>query len=199
MHRDLKTENILVTADGVAKIADFGLSRKMNDPNAMLEKQKFTPNVVTQWYRAPELLFGDPHYNESVDLWSFGCVMGEFWYRTAILQGANEIHQIRLISKLCGPLTPQVWPNIVKSKIYQQISESLSENKRITRTFLKQKPPIVKDDQANNLFDKLLGCNPEKRLNASNALNDDLFYSDPLPVKSLEQFMKKIIPALNSM
>lgn len=198
MHRDLKTENILVTTDGVAKIADFGLSRKMNDPHATLEKQKFTPNVVTQWYRAPEILLGDPYYNESVDLWSFGCVMGEFWYRTPILPGANEIHQIKLISKLCGPLTPEVWPNIVNSKMYQQIGQ-LPMNTRITRIFLKQKMPIVKGDQANNLFDRLLGCNPEKRLSARAALNDEFFYSDPLPVKSLRQFMKGIIPTLNSM
>lgn len=198
MHRDLKTENILVTVDGVAKIADFGLSRKMNDPHATLERQKFTPNVVTQWYRAPELLLGDPYYNESVDLWSFGCVMGEFWYRSAILQGANEIEQIKLISRLCGPLTPAVWPNIVHSKMYNQI-ERLPTSKRITRTFLKQRPPIVKDDQANNLFDRLFYCNPDKRLNALAALNDEFFYSDPLPLKSLNPFMKRIIPVLNSM
>lgn len=196
MHRDLKTDNILVTTAGVVKIADFGLSRKIIDPQVQLERKRYTPNVVTQWYRAPELLLGDPYYNESVDIWSIGCVMGEFWYRQPILQGANEIHQLKLISHLCGPLSPQTWPDIVKLAMYQRIGEFPS-NKRITHTFLKQRSPKVLDDHANILFDRLLWYNPEKRLTAIHALNDTFFYSDPLPVKSLQEFMSRIIPILN--
>lgn len=197
MHRDFKTENILLTADGVVKIADFGLSRKFSDPVATLEKETYTPNVVTQWYRAPEILLGDQQYNESIDIWSIGCVMGEFWNRKPILQGHNEISQIKLISKLCGSLTPNEWPNIVNLPMFQQI-EQLPNDKRTTLTYLKHKKPILTDNQANDFFDKLLRCNPDNRLTACNALNDNFFYEIPLPSKNLKEFMKRILPILNS-
>ncbi|XP_031636299.1 cyclin-dependent kinase 9-like [Contarinia nasturtii] len=197
MHRDFKTENILLTADGIVKIADFGLSRKLSDPNSTLEKHKYTPNVVTQWYRAPEILLGDRYYNESVDIWAIGCVMGEFWNRGPILKGHNEINQIKLISKLCGSMTAKDWPKIVNLHLYQQI-EHLPNDKRTTRTYLIEKPPRLAHNQANDLFDKLLRCNPEKRLTACRALNDSFFFESPLPAKNLKKFMMRILPFLNS-
>lgn len=197
MHRDLKSENILLTVDGVVKIADLGMSRKFSDPFIAVEKERFSPNVVTQWYRAPEILLGDTYYNESVDIWSFGCVMGEFWNRQAILPGNNEIHQITIITRLCGSMTPENWPNIVNLKMYQTISK-MPTSKRLTRIYLKNKAPFVLDDQANDLFDKLLRYNPQKRLSTSNALNDNFFYSYPLPVKNLKTFMSRILPTLCS-
>lgn len=53
IHRDLKVSNLLMTDSGCVKIADFGLARKYRIPNG-----EMTPNVVTLWYRAPELLLG---------------------------------------------------------------------------------------------------------------------------------------------
>ncbi|XP_055315802.1 cyclin-dependent kinase 9-like [Sitodiplosis mosellana] len=195
MHRDFKTENILLTVDGVVKIADFGLSRKFTDSGDSLEKERYTPCVVTQWYRCPELLLHDTKYNESVDMWSLGCVMGEFWNRNPILPGENELGQIKLISKLCGTISPNDWPNLVNLRGFQQIGQ-LPNDTRKTRTYLKNKPPILTHDQANDFFDKLMRCNPEKRLSACNALNDNFFYKFPLPSKSLKDFMKRILPIL---
>lgn len=195
MHRDFKTENILLTTNGVVKIADFGLSRKLIDPLTTFEVVKYTLEVVTQWYRAPEILLGQRQYNERIDMWSIGCIMGEFWQRAAILQGENQIDQIRLISKLCGTMTPESWPNIVHLPVYQNITQ-MPRSIRQTRYFLKDKLPRVHDDQANHFFDKLMMCNPDKRLSAEQALNDDFFYTDPLPVANLDNFMKRVLPIL---
>lgn len=197
MHRDFKTENILLTSDGVVKIADFGLSRKFTDSAVSLEKPKYTPNVVTQWYRAPEILFDDTQYNESVDIWGFGCVMGEFWNRKPILQGENQLSQIKLISQLCGTYSPHDWPNVVNLKGFQQFDQ-LPTGSRKTRTYLRNKLPILTHDQANDFFDKLMRCNPEKRLKTCAALNDNFFYKAPLPAKSLKAFMGRILTILNA-
>lgn len=53
VHRDIKLSNLLMNGDGILKIADFGLARLFGQPNMAM-----TNNVVTLWYRAPELLLG---------------------------------------------------------------------------------------------------------------------------------------------
>nr|NVI70829.1 Cyclin-dependent kinase 7 [Cucujiformia] len=70
LHRDLKPNNLLVNADGVLKIADFGLAKQFGSPSRPLTHQ-----VVTIWYRAPELLFGAKQYSTGVDMWAVGCIL----------------------------------------------------------------------------------------------------------------------------
>lgn len=74
IHRDIKGANILISSDGIAKLADFGLARVFypNNKNA-----QYTNRVVTLWYRAPELLLGSRNYSDTVDVWSLGCVFAE--------------------------------------------------------------------------------------------------------------------------
>ena len=75
MHRDLKLSNILVTNENTIKLCDYGLARK----ESVLVKpseRTYTNNVITLWYRPPELLFGATNYNASVDIWSVGCILG---------------------------------------------------------------------------------------------------------------------------
>ena len=66
MHRDLKLSNLLLSASGHVKIADFGLARVFSNP-----LDQYTPKVVTLWYRAPELLLGSSSsYHSAIDIWS---------------------------------------------------------------------------------------------------------------------------------
>jgi serine/threonine protein kinase len=53
IHRDLKTSNILFNKEGILKICDFGLARQFNP-----QGRPPSPNVVTLWYRCPELILG---------------------------------------------------------------------------------------------------------------------------------------------
>ena len=49
-----------------------------------------TQEVVTQYYRAPEILLGAKHYTNSIDIWSVGCIFGE-------LLGRRILFQVRLV------------------------------------------------------------------------------------------------------
>lgn len=72
LHRDLKPQNLLIDKEGHIKLADFGLSRSFSLPT-----RTYTHEVVTMWYRAPELLLGTKIYCTGVDIWSLGCILAE--------------------------------------------------------------------------------------------------------------------------
>ena len=92
-HRDLKPENILlkyVTTFGqtstIVKIADLGASKVLDKS----EKRMNTPYVVSRYYRAPELILGSNHYDESIDVWAAGCILFELITRTPLFPGESE-------------------------------------------------------------------------------------------------------------
>ena len=72
MHRDIKGGNILVSNLGVVKLCDFGLARFIETSGNVKTNTNMTTRVVTRWYRAPELLLGDTHYKDKIDIWSVG-------------------------------------------------------------------------------------------------------------------------------
>lgn len=105
LHRDIKPNNLLIAADGEVKLADFGLARNFADP-----QRTMTSNVITRWYRPPELLFGARHYSGAVDIWSVGLVFAEMLLRIPFLGGETEVHQVSLICQAIGTPTEDNWP-----------------------------------------------------------------------------------------
>ncbi|XP_041998320.1 cyclin-dependent kinase G1-like [Salvia splendens] len=96
MHRDLKPANILINERNRLNICDFGLSRWENGSGS------YTPGMVTQWYRAPEILMGETNYTSAVDMWSVGCIMAELVLRKVLFPGKSEIEQLTLIHSSLG-------------------------------------------------------------------------------------------------
>ncbi|KAF2812069.1 Pkinase-domain-containing protein [Mytilinidion resinicola] len=100
IHRDVKLQNLLLTAKGVLKLADFGLSRRYS-------ARPLTPGVVTIWYRAPEILLGTAHYTPSIDLWSAGLIISELLLNEPVLPAETPIAQLAAIVKLLGTPTKE--------------------------------------------------------------------------------------------
>jgi serine/threonine protein kinase len=66
---DLKPQNLLINREGELKLADFGLARAFGLP-----VRGYTHEVVTLWYRPPDVLLGNRKYSTPVDIWSIGCI-----------------------------------------------------------------------------------------------------------------------------
>ncbi|EDV21811.1 uncharacterized protein TRIADDRAFT_30150 [Trichoplax adhaerens] len=95
LHRDLKPSNIVVKSDCTLKILDFGLARITGNEFMM------TPYVVTRYYRAPEVVLG-LGYQENVDVWSVGCIMGEMIRGTVLFPGDDHLDQWNKIIQQLG-------------------------------------------------------------------------------------------------
>ncbi|EFP80644.2 CMGC/CDK protein kinase [Puccinia graminis f. sp. tritici CRL 75-36-700-3] len=100
LHRDLKPQNLLIDKDGNLKLADFGLARAFGIP-----LRSYTHEIVTLWYRAPEVLLGSRHYSTGVDMWSVGCIIAEMISKQPLFPGDSEIDEIFRIFRLLRLLT----------------------------------------------------------------------------------------------
>jgi serine/threonine protein kinase len=117
IHRDIKPQNILVDrANEIVRLADFGLTRQ----TLMDKETPLTPEVVTLWYRSPELLLSRS-YSWSVDVWSLGCVVGEMAGGRAMFRGDSEIGVIFEIFKYASSALPHThtWPSVPSARFSQ--------------------------------------------------------------------------------
>jgi serine/threonine protein kinase len=79
------------------KIADFGLARTFSIPI-----RPYTLEVVTMWYRAPELILKTVDYCTPVDIWAIGCIFVEMVTRKPLFPGDSEIDQLMRIFRVLG-------------------------------------------------------------------------------------------------
>lgn len=107
LHRDLKPQNLLIDKEGNLKLADFGLARAFGVP-----LRTYTHEVVTLWYRAPEILLGGRQYSTGVDMWSVGAIFAEMCTRKPLFPGDSEIDEIFKIFKLLGTSDESTWPGV---------------------------------------------------------------------------------------
>lgn len=140
IHRDLKSANILISANCEVKLADFGLSRCIGN----IMKNEYTSRVITLWYRPPELILGSTYYGPEVDIWSAGCILGELLSGDTLFPNYNnnEYVQLQLIFRKCGyPKDPVLLQLIEYSFFYESSIGKI--------TFISMKPSL---EQFLNVF-----------------------------------------------
>jgi len=165
LHRDLKPQNILVNESGDIKVADFGLARQYTIPIKI-----YTHEIVTVWYRAPEILLGAKEYATSIDTWSLGCIFAELFNNEPLFPGDSEIGQLYKIFQVLGTPSEDQWKGVTKLKEYKDIFPKWRSKD------LGLICPAL-DDNGIDLLKKMLAYDPIKRISAKDALKH-LYFKD---------------------
>ena len=169
-HRDLKPANILVNQDCTVKICDFGMAKPCWSSchyDAPLIATN-SCNVITRWYRPPEVLFELDDYDLSCDVWSFGCILAEMFLRKPFLRGENEKQQIELIVDTFG-----LPPLEMRSRVGMAIQDFLSKQIHYPKSLKKLLPMI--DDDGIDLLEKIFVYNYKTRISADEVLAHPFF------------------------
>jgi len=166
-HRDMKPQNILVTGDGDRiKIADFGLARQHGIPLNSLTRE-----VVTLWYRSPEILLGVTHYDQGVDTWALGCIFAEMITGSALFTADSEIDCIFKIFQLVGTPSPKKF----HSHKFPEWQNKFPKFKR--QPIRKAVPCPDLTDEGYQYLRSFLEFNPLCRINSIRAASDPWLYS----------------------
>lgn len=182
LHRDIKTSNILVHRSGRIALADWGLARRFQDP-----PRAITQLVVTLWYRAPELLFGESRYGPAIDMWSVGCVFGELLCKDAIMQGEGELDQIDRIFSMLGVPNEISWPTfsqLPNAGLFRwkpRNPEDLEFPKKFRVAAPVSNNQAFLDENGYDLLQRLLTLDPSKRIKAQEALQHVYFSQGVAP------------------
>jgi cyclin-dependent kinase 2 len=163
LHRDLKPQNLLLSTDGLIKLADFGLARAFGVPI-----RTFTHEVVTLWYRAPEILLGIRYYSTEVDIWSIAGIFSEMATHKVLFRGDSEIDQLYQIFRIMGTPDETSWPGVSKLPDFKA---NFPNWKRQALTSIN--PQL--NEEGIDLLSKLLVYKPDERITAKNALSHAFF------------------------
>lgn len=179
LHRDIKAANLLISNEGILKLADFGLARFY----AKHHQLDYTNRVITIWYRSPELLLGETQYGPAVDIWSAACVMMEIFTKRAVFPGdGTELNQLDKIYSMLGTPTRNDWPNIVEMPWFPL----LKPTHRKPNVFEEKYKDLV-TPAAYDLLTSMFRYDPAKRPTAAEVLQHLYFTTEePAPRQAIE-------------
>jgi len=163
IHRDMKPQNLLIDKNGLIKLADFGLGRAFGIPI-----RAYTHEVVTLWYRCPEVLLGGKRYSCGIDTWSIGCIFAEMASKKPLFQGDSEIDELFKIFQKLGTPDNESWKGVEEFPEYKSV---------FPRWKKKDLSTIVKglDERGIDLLEQFLVYNPAHRISARKAMRHPYF------------------------
>jgi cyclin-dependent kinase len=146
------------------KLADFGLARAFGIP-----VRSYSHEVVTLWYRAPDVLMGSRQYSTSIDVWSAGCIFAEMASGRPLFPGSSIKDQLLRIFKVLGTPTEETWPRV------SQLPEYKNDFAIYNRIPLESLLPKLDPSGIDLLSQQLIEYQPEKRISAEDALQHPYF------------------------
>ncbi|KAG0531450.1 hypothetical protein BDA96_04G023800 [Sorghum bicolor] len=149
--------------NNILKLADFGLARAFGIP-----VRTFTHEVVTLWYRAPEILLGARHYSTPVDVWSVGCIFAEMVNQKPLFPGDSEIDELFKIFRILGTPTEGTWPGVATLPDYKSTFPKWPSMDLATVV------PTL-EPAGIDLLSKMVRLDPSKRITARAALEHEYF------------------------
>ncbi|KAM8722048.1 cyclin-dependent kinase 15 [Acanthopagrus schlegelii] len=175
LHRDLKPQNLLISYLGELKMADFGLARSKSIPS-----QTFSSEVVTLWYRPPDVLLGSTDYSTALDMWGAGCIFIEMLQGAPAFPGDTDVfQQLQKIWTVLGVPSELSWPGVSQLPNYRPERFVHSEPKQFRTVWkrLNQLPYKTED-----LVQKMLKGVPADRISAQDSLQHPYFSTLPPPI-----------------
>ncbi|KAG9301509.1 hypothetical protein G9A89_008361 [Geosiphon pyriformis] len=163
LHRDLKPQNLLINKNGNLKLADFGLARAFGIPVST-----FSNEVVTLWYRSPDVLLGSRSYSTSIDIWSAGCIMAEMYTGRPLFPGTTNDDQLIKIFRIMGTPNEATWPGVTQYQDYHKPYPAYNA------TDMAHHLPMI-DPLGMDLLNKMLVYQPDNRITAKKALEHPYF------------------------
>ncbi|KAF7319490.1 Protein kinase domain-containing protein [Mycena chlorophos] len=172
LHRDLKPQNLLINRKGELKIGDFGLARAFGVP-----VNTFSNEVVTLWYRAPDVLLGSRTYSTSIDIWSCGCIFAEMITGLPLFRGKDNREQLLLIMKVIGTPSRQQFAKMIQDSPEITLKETYPQLPKMNwAQVIPKASPLALD-----LLDHLLKFDPAERISAADALKHPYFTENATP------------------
>lgn len=174
LHRDLKPQNLLITREKQLKLADFGLGRAFGIP-----VKKYTHEVVTLWYRSPDVLLGSTNYGTPVDMWSVGCIFAEMALGAPLFAGKSDADQLLRIFHFLGTPSKDVWPSIHEypnANNMLSMPEFLQNYPAECESLFETNPKFLKlGKEGIALLRSMLQYEPQYRITAADALSHPYF------------------------
>ncbi|KAJ3160564.1 negative regulator of the PHO system [Geranomyces michiganensis] len=183
LHRDLKPQNLLINQKLELKLGDFGLARAFGIP-----VNTFSNEVVTLWYRAPDVLLGSRNYSTSIDIWSAGCIFAEMYSGKPLFPGKTNEDQLQKIFKLLGTPDESIWPRM------SELPEYRTDWVRHPRQHLQIRVPAL-DYTGIDLLGRMLMYDPNQRISAKDALQHVFFNDITMPHPGLQVPFPHSIPS----
>ncbi|CAN3357634.1 casein kinase II subunit alpha [Diutina catenulata] len=178
MHRDVKPHNVMIDHKSKKlRLIDWGLAEYYH-PNT-----EYNVRVASRFFKGPELLVNFRHYDYSLDLWSFGCMLAAMVFlKEPFFHGKSNTDQLVQIVRVLGSNSLNAYLQKYNLTLSEEYEDLAYYNRRSWDRFVNDNNQHLVSDEFLDFIDKLLRFDHQERLTAQEAMNHPYFD----PVRNLQ-------------